>query len=275
MTDKSQKEFLVTPHQTLAVANQAGLSNKKLALSGLAVLTFSKLVMDRLEELCALTDLEWISSAHHPYAAPNVIKAGTYEGMDVTVLIPSMGASPMACVVEDLVICGAEAIFLVCPAWSLGSPLQFGDLIIPTFSVGSDGTSIHYGNTSGHVEADPVVIEALGEACRERDVIPQVGGNASCEALYRVTPQMVVGFKAQGCLCMENGEASTLFAMGRDLGFLGGVLFQPYIDLMQGWDPSLLPEDAYRRACALQAEVTLRAGTRLMEQGYLKPKATR
>ena len=255
---------LITPEQTLSAARQAGLGDETLKLSGIAVLTFSKAVVDRLDELCALEDAEWISPLHHPYAAAQIVKRCAFEGIGVTVLVPPMGASPLACIVEDLAACGAQAVFLVCAAWSLGPPVRFGDLIVPAFSVGPDGTSIHYGNISGHVSADPVVVEALAAACRERGATVHVGGNATCEALYRITPKMAEEFRRRGCLCMENGEASTLFAVTSTLNILGGVLFQPYIELAQGWDPARLRDQRYRDACRLQAEVVLEASTQLI-----------
>jgi hypothetical protein len=64
-----------------------------LALSGIVVLTFSKGVQD----------------------------------LDIIALIPPMGASLLACVVENLVVCGVDAIFLACAAWSLGPPIRFND----------------------------------------------------------------------------------------------------------------------------------------------------
>jgi uridine phosphorylase len=261
--------WLITPEQTLSIARQAGLSDEQLALSGVAVLTFNKAIMDRLEELCGLEEAKWLGLQHHPYAAAEIVKRGAFEGIGITVLVPPMGASPLACIVEDLAACGVQAIFLACAAWSLGPPVQFGDLIVPAFSVGPDGTSIHYGTTLGQVHADPVVVKALAAACRERGVTVHVGGNASCEALYRITPQMVEGFRERGCLCMENGEASTLFAATRALGVLGGVLLQPYIELAQGWDPARLDE-VYRNACHLQAEAVLEASVRLRRLGLLE-----
>ena len=160
---------------------------------------------------------------------------------------------------------GVQAIFLVCAAWSLEPPVQFGDLIVPAFSVGPDGTSIHYGNTSGYVSADPAVVEALAAACRERGATVHVGGNATCEALYRITTEMTEEFRRRGCLCMDNGEASTLFALARTLNIRGGVLFQPYVELAQGWNPAWLRDERYRDACRLQAEIVLEASTRLRQ----------
>ena len=65
---------------------------------------------------------------------------------------------------------------------------------------------------------------------------------------------------------MDNGEASTLFAVSRALGVLGGVLFQPYIELARGWDPARLDE-RYRDACQVQAEVVLDAALLLKQHG--------
>jgi hypothetical protein len=65
---------------------------------------------------------------------------------------------------------------------------------------------------------------------------------------------------------MDNGEASTLLAMAGALDVLGGVLFQPYIDLTEGWDPAPLQDGRYRATCRLQARVALEAGTLLVQQ---------
>lgn len=181
--------WLITPEQAPSAARQAGLGDEELRMAGVAVLTFSKAVVDRLEELCGLEDVDWLSPRHHPYAAPHVVKRGAFQGLDVTLLIPPMGASPLACIIEDLVTCGVEAVFLVCAAWSLGPPVQFGDLIVPAFSLGPDGTSIHYGNSKGQAYAAPEAVDALAEACRALGAQYHVGGNGTCEAPYRIMSQ--------------------------------------------------------------------------------------
>jgi len=266
---RKKMTWLITPKQTLSAARQAGLDDEHLQLSGVAVLTFSKAVLDRLEELCGHKDAAWLVPQHHPYAAARIVKRGEFDGLGVTVLVPPMGASPLACVVEDLAACGVQAVFLVCAAWSLGPPVRFGDLIVPAFSIGPDGTSIHYGNSKGEVRTALEFVDALVEACRVLDARHHIGGNATCEALYRITPVMADDFRERGCLCVDNGEASTLFAVTHTLGILGGVLFQPYIELTQGWDPALLRDERYRDTCRLQAEVVLEASTQLRRQGSL------
>lgn len=135
---------LITSEQTLSAARQAGLSGDALNLGDVAVLTFSKAVVDRLEELCGLEDVAWLAAQHHPYAAARIVKQGVFEGIDIAVLVPTMGSSPLACIVEYLVTCGIRIVFLVCAAWSLGPPVEFGDLIVPAFSAGHDGTTSNH-----------------------------------------------------------------------------------------------------------------------------------
>jgi hypothetical protein len=66
---------------------------------------------------------------------------------------------------------------------------------------------------------------------------------------------------------MDNGEASTLFAIARSRSILGGVLFQPYIELAEVRDPARLRDDRYGAACCLQAEIVLQAGSWLGRAG--------
>jgi uridine phosphorylase len=259
---------MIHPQQVIYAAREAGQKEDDLQLSGVAVLTFSGAVMDRLEELCRLSDAAWLGARVHPYGGTEIVKRGSYRGLDVTAIVPMMGASPLSCVLEDLAACGIKAVFLACAAWSLGEPVMFGDLIVPSFSVGPDGTSIHYGNTTQRAEADPAVVEALVAAAQDHEATVHVGGNATCEALYRISREMVERFRSDGCMCMENGEANTLFSVCKALGITGGVIFQPYIDLFEGWDPSRLDE-TYRSTCRVQAEAVVNASVRLRDAGLL------
>ncbi|MGD2105586.1 MAG: hypothetical protein PVJ55_10800 [Anaerolineae bacterium] len=258
--------YLITPEQTLTAALRMGTNRDGLGLPGIAVLTFSRGVMERLDELCGFEDLAWISAPDHPYGAARIVRRGQIGGLGVTGLVPPMGASALACVVEDLAACGVQAVFLVCAAWSLGAPVRFGDLIVPSVSFGLDGTSVHYGNAEGEVRAAPRVVEALSEACRVHGAQVHVGANATCEALYRITPEMADDYRRRGCVCMENGEVSTLLAVTSALGVLGGALLQPYIDLTDGWDADRLESPRYKDACRLQVEAVLAASLRLWRE---------
>jgi uridine phosphorylase len=266
---QNRMSWLVTAAQTVERAAAMDPKRHPQSLPAVAVLTFSRAVLDRLQALCGLEDMVWLESGRHPYATAQTVKRGIHAGREVVVLVPPMGGSPLACVIEDLAAGGVRAVFLVCAAWSLGGPVKVGDLLIPAVSLGPDGTSIHYGNSDGVAPADPATVRALGQACCERDLRYHVGANGSCEAFYRITAEMADRFRAQGCLCMDNGEASTLYAVSRALGIMGGVLFQPYIDLRQGWRPEWLRDNRYREACERQAEVVLAAMERLGAEGTI------
>lgn len=259
---------MITPQQTQLSARQQGLAAEDLQMSGMAVLTFSRTVIDRLDAFCDLHESAWISPQHHPYAAAQQVWRGLYRDVEVHALVPPMGASPIACILEDLALCGVQAVFLVCAAWSLGPPVSFGDLIVPIFASGADGTSVHYGNTQGYVRTQEEVIETLTAVCQTKYATFHTGGVGTCEALYRITPPMVQAFQKQGCLCMDNAEAATLLAVTETLGIFGGVLFQPYIDLQKGWDPDRLRGDPYRSTCHLQAEIVLETGIRLLNPSF-------
>lgn len=110
----------ITPQQVRSIAYQDGLLDEQLKLYDMAILTLSEAVMDRLDEQCALQETQWISQRHHPYSASQLVKRDQYQKLPITAIVPPMGASPLAGVVEDLVACGIQAVFLVCAALSLG-----------------------------------------------------------------------------------------------------------------------------------------------------------
>jgi hypothetical protein len=68
--------WLISSEQTLAAARKAGVDEDTLRLSGAVVLTFSKGVVDRLDQMCDLEEADWISARHHPYAAAQIVKRG-------------------------------------------------------------------------------------------------------------------------------------------------------------------------------------------------------
>ena len=181
--------YLVSPRQTFKAAVQGGCDHKQLQLSGVAVLTFSKAVMQRLEELCLLQEITWLSPSLHLYTGAQFVKRG--DARRHAGYLPPMGASPLACIIEDLATGGVQAVFLVCAAGSPGPPVRFGDLMMPANPKGPDGTSTHYGNRTQQVHAEPEVVEALAQAAQAVGARVHVGGNATCEALYRITPEMV------------------------------------------------------------------------------------
>ena len=183
--------------------------------------------------------------------------------MGVAVFVPPMGASPLAAFCEELIVYGARMIFLLCASWSLGEEyLKKGQIHVPSFAVGLDGTSYHYGSTDYRTEAEPEGYNALVQALDEEGIDWKHGGVGCCEAFYRITKEMVDKYRADGCLSMENGEVATLYSLASVRQIRVGVLVQPYIDLRRGLNHMYLDEQ-YEQTCRIQARIALKALNKL------------
>jgi uridine phosphorylase len=217
------------------------------------ILTFNRTVVEQLDILCGLHERKWIVSEHAPYCSASACWEGRAGDRELFVFVPPMGASPMAAFCEELICFGARQIFLLCASWSLGSEyLNKGQIHLPSFAVGFDGTSCHYGNVGYSVEAEPVAFAALADSLSDSGADWKKGGVGSCEAFYRITPEMVDNFREQGCLSMENGEVAVLYTLAKVFGIQVGVLLQPYIDLAQGFDVGYI-DGTYHDTCRSQA----------------------
>ncbi|MFX0031004.1 MAG: hypothetical protein ACFE8B_17450, partial [Candidatus Hermodarchaeota archaeon] len=107
------------------------------------MIIFSTGLLNRLKEKANLKESDWLLP-YHPYGGGKLHR-GNYQGIPISIILPSMGASLMASVAEDLIYCGAKIILLVCGSWGIGENVKLLDYIIPTHGLGSDGTSLHYG----------------------------------------------------------------------------------------------------------------------------------
>ena len=146
-----------------------------------------------------------------------------------------MGASPLIALCEEMIYLGAEIMFLACASWGLGEKyLQKGQVHLPSFAVGIDGTSPHYGNKDQKVVCETWCRDALATALNELDTSWNEGGVGSCEAIYQITEEMMSEFRDKGCLSIENGETAALYSLAQWRDMPIGVLLQPYIDLEKG-----------------------------------------
>jgi uridine phosphorylase len=199
-----------------------------------------------------------------PYSSPAKCFVGHLEDDHIGVVIPPMGASPLVALCEEMLYFGAEVMFLACASWGLGENyLQKGQIHLPSFSTGIDGTSPHYGNKDREVVCEAWGRNALADVLKELDASWKEGGVGSCEAIYKITEEMMTEFRAKECLSIDNGETAALysFAKWRDLPM--GILLQPYIDLEQGWRISYLDE-VYVETCRIQANAVYQAALSLL-----------
>lgn len=256
--------FLINPDDVETEALAQGIPRTELEVPSLVFLTFNRCVLEELTRVCDLKDWEWPGAAFTPYSPPDEGWRGKIDKQDIAVFVPPMGASASVSFCEELVVYGARAIFLLCASWGLGKAyLHQGEIHLPSFAMGMDGTSPHYGNRDWRAEAEPTAFKALATALDSVGAAWKEGGVGCCEAFYRITPELADGFREQGCLSMENGETAALYCLARERDIPIGALLQPYIDLEQGWRISFMGEK-YAETGRLQVHAAIEASRILL-----------
>jgi uridine phosphorylase len=251
--------YMIEPEDVKKNAVRCGASLVDLRVPETAILTFNRTVLEQLNKVCDLHERKWLGAEHAPYCSISRCWEGKAGDRDVCVFVPPIGASPMAAFCEELICFGARRILLLCASWGLGEDcLKKGQIHLPTFAVGYDGTSFHYGNVDFRIAAEPVAFDVLADSLANSGVAWERGGVGCCEAFYRITPEMVNDYRDQGCLSMENGEVAVMYTLARVYRIQVGVLLQPYIDLKQGFDISYM-DGIYHDTCRSQALIAVDA----------------
>jgi uridine phosphorylase len=256
--------YAINPEDVEREAKDKGVSRSNLDVPRFVVFTFSKAIVDELVNLCRLQEWDWAGASFSPYSSPSKCFIGHLEDDRIGVVIPPMGASPLVALCEEMIYFGAEIMFLACASWGLGEKfLQKGQIHLPSFAVGIDGTSPHYGNKDQEVVCETWCRDSLATALDELEVSWKEGGVGSCEAIYHISNEMVDMFRNKGCLSLENGETASLYSLAKWRDLPIGVLLQPYIDLEQGWKISYLDE-VYVETCKIQANAVYQAAISLL-----------
>jgi uridine phosphorylase len=251
--------FAITSTDVIHEAKALGVRKKQSAVPEIVVLTFSNWIVKTLTKVCTLRSWEWPFGKYSPYYTVFQSWKGSIHNKEIAVFIPPMSASPIMVFGEDLISNGAKIIFLLCASWSLGNKyLKKGQIHLPTYAQGLNGTTFHYGDRHFKAEAEARGLRALSGALESVKADWKSGGVGSCEAFYRISLKMINGFRKQGCLSMENGEVAALFMLAKIYDVCIGVLLQPYINLEKGWSSSYM-DKKYRKTCHLQALAALRA----------------
>jgi uridine phosphorylase len=264
MKNSSNHKKIISPSDVEREAISDGTDKNELTIPQIAILTFCGSIVDELKKRCSLKNWEWKGGRYSPYY-------GSYKGwkgkiknnVEICIFIPPMGASSIAAFSEDCIHFGARIIFLLCGSWSLGEDyLAKGQIHLPQFAIGMDGTSYHYGNTEYRIDAEQGAYNALLSSLKNCNCNWKTGGVGSFEAIYQISKPIIDNFRKDGCISMENGEAASLFAVAKKTGITLGILLQPYIDLEKGWKIDYMDE-VYKKTCASQAKVALNAITHL------------
>lgn len=234
-SDKSMKDFDVDPN---------------------VMIIFSGFLLNYLKEKIKMEQIEWLMR-FHPYSAPEHMYRGKYKECPFTVLIPPMGASPMASIAEDLIFCGAKTILLVCGSWGMGDKVKLLDYLIPTHALGIDGTSIHYGrNQDEETELNQEIIDIFIQETKKRTENYHIGKNFCKEAFYRITREEIFELQKKGCISIENGELNVLATICNQSDVKFGTIFYSYYNPLEGWSIPWM-EERYKDCVNLEGEIAL------------------
>ncbi|MFX1426335.1 MAG: hypothetical protein ACFFBE_07770 [Promethearchaeota archaeon] len=225
------------------------------------MIIFSTGLLNRLKEKANLKESDWLLP-YHPYGGGKLHR-GNYQGIPISIILPSMGASLMASVAEDLIYCGAKIILLVCGSWGIGENVKLLDYIIPTHGLGSDGTSLHYGRKpSEEIELNKEIIDMFMEETKRKADNYHIGKNFSKEAFYRINNKEIIELQKKGCISMENGEINVLAAICNMNMIKFGAIFYSYYNPLEGWDISWR-DNRYRDCVNLEGDIALATMKRL------------
>jgi uridine phosphorylase len=251
-----EKNFCLTSKDVVQVAiGDSNLTLKDFEVDQNVLIIFSGGLLNYLKEKVPLKESDWLLP-FHPYGGGKLYR-GIYEGVAISIIFPSMGASIMASIAEDLIFCGAKTILLVCGSWGIGNKVRLLDYIIPTHSFGPDGTSIHYGiRINEEFEINKETIDILIEETKKKTETYHIGKNYSKEAFYKINKQEILNLQKEGCISMENGELNVLTTICNKNEIKFGAIFYSYYNPLEGWKISW-KDHRYKSCVNLEGDIAL------------------
>jgi uridine phosphorylase len=143
-----------------------------------------------------------------------------YEGQELAVMHPGVGAPLAAAFLEEAIALGCRK-FIACGGCGvLNSEIAVGHVVIPSTAVRDEGTSYHYLPPSREVYASQEGITALERVLKRHHVPYVIGKTWTTDAVYRETRGKMERRKSEGCITVEM-EAAAFFAVSqfRDVTF--------------------------------------------------------
>lgn len=141
---------------------------------------------------------------------------GSYHGIGVSGTSTGIGCPSAAIAVEELANVGSTHFIRVGSSAAFVPGIRTGDILINTASMRLDGTSAAYVDGGFPAVADHFLVRALIDAATElaaeRDFGVHVGINASSDAFYAETPEVVENLMKHNIMNIEM-ESSAIFTI--------------------------------------------------------------
>lgn len=176
-------------------------------------------VTDRVILTFTLPDYRYLCRLTQPKEPPRYIyncavREGHWENRTITLMAPALGAPYAVMVLEKLIALGARMVLALGWCGSLQPHLAIGDLVLPTTTVSTEGTSRHYPLDGQPPDPDPGLARILQNLLETTDASCQEGTVWSTDGFYRETVELVQHYQAQGVLGVDM-EMAALFTLGR------------------------------------------------------------
>ena len=210
-----------------------------------------------------LPDYRYLCRLVQPKDSPRYIyncalREGRWHDRPITLTAPALGAPYAVMVLEKLMVLGARMVLALGWCGSLQPGLAIGDLVLPTATVSTEGTSRHYPLNGRPPDPDPGLTEILRQLLEASGHPWQEGPVWSTDGFYRETVQQVEAYQAQGVLGVDM-EMAALFTVGRfrQVPVAGLLVVSDELATLQ-WNPGYRSE-RFRRARDQAARLVLAA----------------
>jgi uridine phosphorylase len=159
-----------------------------------------------------------------------------YHGQTVVVVMPAIGASLVAAILEEMIAFGCRK-FVCCGAAGVLTPeLNRGHIIIPVRALRDEGTSYHYYKPSKFIEMDKGIVQKLEAVLQKNNVEYTTGTTWTTDAIYRETRGKVAKRRVEGCITVEM-ECAALLAVAKFRNVAFGQYLEAWDDVSgETWD---------------------------------------
>ena len=120
-----------------------------------------------------LPDYRYLCRLVQPKDSPRYVyncalREGRWDDQPITLAAPALGAPYAVMVMEKLMVLGARMVLALGWCGSLQSGLSIGDLVLPSTTVSTEGTSRHYPLNGAPRTRTRSCTESCGACCRVR-----------------------------------------------------------------------------------------------------------
>jgi uridine phosphorylase len=210
-----------------------------------------------------LPDYRYLCRLVQPLEPPRYVyncalREGRWHDQPITLTAPALGAPYAVMMLEKLMVLGARMVLALGWCGSLQPDLSIGDLVLPTATVSTEGTSRHYPLNGHPPDPDPSLTGVLRQLLAASDHRWQAGPVWSTDGFYRETVQQVEAYQAQGVLGVDM-EMAALFTVGRfrQVPVAGLLVVSDELATLR-WNPGYRSE-RFRRARDQAARLVLAA----------------